>query len=96
MTSEQQAPVPNSSPPPSPRYGKPRQANDTSSSPWWQSKTSDTPKQRRSQTPDLEWHIKWTDDVFPNGRVLLIDYISSQAVHAMSPGRQHVAVAAQE
>ncbi|GAB1725678.1 hypothetical protein NU195Hw_g4836t2 [Hortaea werneckii] len=96
MTSEQQAPVPNSSPPPSPRYGKPRQANDTSSSPWWQSKTSDTPKQRRSQTPDLEWHIKWTDDVFPNGRVLLIDYISSQAVHAISPGRQHVAVAAQE
>ncbi|KAI7164882.1 hypothetical protein KC349_g376 [Hortaea werneckii] len=96
MTPEQQAQVPNSSPPPSPRHGKPRQTNDTSSSPWWQSKTSGTPKQRRSQTPDLEWHIKWSDDVFPNGRVLLIDYISSQAVHAMSPGRQHVAVAAQE
>lgn len=45
----------------------------------------------------LEWHIKWTDDCFRSGRVLIVDYISNQAsVSTPASEKRHVTVAAQE
>lgn len=90
---------PNSTPPP-PTHANTNHTNRTyhaSSSPWWRSnKTGDTPRHRRSQSPDVDWHIKWTKDAFPNGRVLVIDYVSNASNYAASPGTRHIAVAAQE
>lgn len=69
---------------------------NTDSSPWYR-KNGDTPRHRRSHSPDVEWHIKWTKNCFPNGRVLIIDYISNDASSVTSPsGKRHIVVAAQE
>src|ERR1700712_5864682 len=68
----------------------------TNSSPWYR-RNGDTPRHRRSHSPDVGWHIRWTKDCFPNGRVLVIDYISNDASSIASPsGKRHIAVAAQE
>jgi hypothetical protein len=53
----------------------------------------------RGHSPEPEWHIKWTSDCFANGRVLVIDYISNDAVQNIPcefPGKRHIAVAAAE
>ncbi|KAK4556046.1 hypothetical protein LTR86_006742 [Recurvomyces mirabilis] len=51
----------------------------------------------RNHSPDVEWHIKWTTGCFPNGRVLIIDYISNQTVQKAEPtGKRHVVVRAAE
>nr|POE93565.1 hypothetical protein CFP56_19577 [Quercus suber] len=49
--------------------------------------------------PEVEWHIKWDKDCFPNGRVLIIDYLSndhSYNVTSTPGGRRHAAVVSQE
>ena len=51
--------------------------------------------EHRMHHSEVEWHIKWTQDCFRTGRVLIIDYISNEAASA-DGGRRHVAVAAQE
>ncbi|KAK5114447.1 hypothetical protein LTR62_002382 [Meristemomyces frigidus] len=51
----------------------------------------------RNHSPDVEWHIKWTTGCFPNGRVLVIDYISNEAAQKADPnGKRHVVVRAAE
>jgi len=64
---------------------------------WYRKHPSDF-WQHRTRSPGLEWRIKWDKDCFNNGRVLIIDYISNEAVHNVGspPGKRHVAVAAQE
>jgi len=89
-TGSRQPPIEEKTPPPQP------DTSHTNSSPWYWHKTGDTPR-RRGRSPSVEWYLKWTRNCFPNGRVLIIDYVSSEAVHAMSPSaKRHVAVAAQE
>ena len=51
-------------------------------------------QKRRPLEQDVGWHIRWTRDRFPNGRVLVVDYISNQT--SKRPEKRHVAVAAQE
>ncbi|KAK5137967.1 hypothetical protein LTR08_005764 [Meristemomyces frigidus] len=68
----------------------------TNSSPLYPFKTGETPR-HRNHGPDVEWHIKWTRTCFPNGRVLIIDYIGSEEANSSSPtGKRHIATAAQE
>lgn len=63
-------------------------------------KPSESWKQRH-HSPDPAWHTKWVKGCFPNGRVLIIDYISNAAVHNLEPsssgsGKRHIAVASVE
>jgi hypothetical protein len=45
----------------------------------------------------VKWKIKWTDDSFPAGRVLIIDYLSNAATTASAgSGKRHVTIEAQE
>ena len=49
------------------------------------------------QNAEVEWHIPWTKNCFANGRVLVIDYFSSDANAASAgSGKRHVTVAAKE
>ncbi|KAK3709938.1 hypothetical protein LTR37_010557 [Vermiconidia calcicola] len=49
------------------------------------------------QSPDtVKWKIKWTDNRFRAGRVLIIDYISHANVTSAGSGKPHVTVEAQE
>lgn len=81
---------------PSPKQSPRVDTNYTNSSSWHRHRF-DTPGRHRPHSPDVEWHIRWTKDCFPNGRVLIIDYVSNEAAKCTSPtGRRHIAVAAQE
>ncbi|KAF2718442.1 hypothetical protein K431DRAFT_348692 [Polychaeton citri CBS 116435] len=47
----------------------------------------------------LKWHVKWSSDCFPHGRVMIIDYISSEKVNQIKPqvnGKRHILIMAQE
>lgn len=51
---------------------------------------------KRVHDPEPEWKIQWDGHCFPNGRVLIIDYISSDTATTNSDGKRHIRIQAQE
>ncbi|KAF2012165.1 hypothetical protein BU24DRAFT_426001 [Aaosphaeria arxii CBS 175.79] len=69
-------------------------ATTTSSTPRQQPRTSEVRNRkgnglRRQDTPNLEWHDRWTADSWKHGRVLLIDYVDKE--HTTAGHRKVVA-----
>ncbi|KAK4497841.1 hypothetical protein PRZ48_010495 [Zasmidium cellare] len=77
------------------RPSLPRVHTEQNFHPHWKPGYHHSDAWKRFHNPDPEWRIKWDSHCFPNGRVLIVDYISNDAEPAKG-GKRHVAVASQE
>ncbi|KXT17840.1 hypothetical protein AC579_5356 [Pseudocercospora musae] len=65
----------------------------------WKPGHKQTDTWRWKNDPELKWHTKWDPrdrHCFPDGRVLIIDYVSQEQSTQSGGGKRHIAVAAAE